>query len=311
MPLLSPPRPPESTDVATSLRSRVPLWAPAASLATAGGIHLAVGYEHDFAGLHGTFFAVAGIIQVVGAAVVARRPDRWFLGLAMVGSAALLVTWLLERTPGLPGGDSLDPLAVATAVASSSPSSRPSACSRGRSPPPAASGASPPSVWPRSWLWAAAGTPTMDMATTTPARTKPWSPTGRRTCRTASRGSCVRSRWRQPAATTTTRTPHPTAIDAGEPPARGGYAAARFLVQSVRTDPATEILATNDSPRLSRHPGYSNSRVITCPDVTNRSAAMRPESSSSSSTKICDPGRYSVSSSRPGLNQTCSRLAAA
>ena len=96
MPLLSPPRP---TD------------------ATAGGIHLAAGYEHDFTGLHGTFFAVAGIIQAVGAAVVARRPTRPFFALATVGSAALLVTWLVERTPGLPRGDALDPLAVATAVA--------------------------------------------------------------------------------------------------------------------------------------------------------------------------------------------------
>lgn len=93
------------------------MWSLVASLAAAGGIHLAVGYEHDFVGVHGTFFVVAGVIQAVGAAVVARLPSRRFIGLAAAGSAALLATWLIERTPGLPGGDALDPLATAAAVA--------------------------------------------------------------------------------------------------------------------------------------------------------------------------------------------------
>ena len=117
MPLLSHPRSGEPADVGPSLTSRVGLWALVASLAAAGGIHLAVGYEHDFVGVHGTFFVVAGVIQAVGAAVVARRPSRRFIGLAAVGSAALLATWLVERTPGLSGGDALDPLATAAAVA--------------------------------------------------------------------------------------------------------------------------------------------------------------------------------------------------
>lgn len=115
MPLLSRPRP--AAGAAPSLTSRVPLWALAASLATAAGIHLAVGYGHGFVGVHGTFFVLAGIIQAVGAAVVARHPSRRFIALAAVGSAALLATWLVERTPGLSGGDALDPLATATAVA--------------------------------------------------------------------------------------------------------------------------------------------------------------------------------------------------
>ena len=116
MPLLPRPRSAEP-DVGPPPTPRVGLWALVASLAVAGGIHLAVGYEHDFVGVHGTFFVVAGAIQAVGAAVVARRPDRRFIGLVAAGSAALLATWIVRRTPGLPGGDALDPLATATAVA--------------------------------------------------------------------------------------------------------------------------------------------------------------------------------------------------
>ena len=117
MPLQSRPRSAEPADVGPPSTSRVGSWALVASLAAAGGIHLAVGYEHDFGGAHGTFFLVAGVIQAVGAAVVARRPDRRLIGLAAAGSAALLATWVAQRTPGLPGGDALDPLATATAAA--------------------------------------------------------------------------------------------------------------------------------------------------------------------------------------------------
>ena len=115
--MLSRPELNETSTTTPSLTSRVPLWVVAASLATAAGIHLAVGYQHDFAGLHGTFFAVAGILQTVAAAVVVRHPTPRFVAVAAVGSSVLLVTWLVERTPGLFGEDALDPLAIGTAVA--------------------------------------------------------------------------------------------------------------------------------------------------------------------------------------------------
>lgn len=115
--MLSRSRSAERAEVGSPLTSRVGLGILVASLAVAAGIHLAVGYEHDFVDVHGTFFVVAGVIQAVGAAVVARQPSRRFILLVAVGSAALLATWLVQRTPGLPGGDALDPLATAAAVA--------------------------------------------------------------------------------------------------------------------------------------------------------------------------------------------------
>lgn len=103
--------------IGSPLTSRAELWVLVASLAAAAGIHLAVGFEHEFGGVHGTFFLVAGAIQGIGAYVLARRPSRSSLVVVLLGSAALLTTWLVQRTPGLPGGDAIDPLATATAVA--------------------------------------------------------------------------------------------------------------------------------------------------------------------------------------------------
>lgn len=117
MPVLSPSRSADLDDLRPSWTARLPLWTLVASLAAAAGIHLAVGYGHDFAGRHGAFFAVAGVVQAIGAVAVARRGTRGLVAVAATGSVALLVIWFVERSPGFAGGDAFEPLAVATAVA--------------------------------------------------------------------------------------------------------------------------------------------------------------------------------------------------
>ena len=78
----------------------------AALLGAAGVVHLVMAPSHvDMSAVEGAGFFVAGWVQVGLAAALARRADRGLLGLSVVVNAALLATWALSRTAGLPFGD--------------------------------------------------------------------------------------------------------------------------------------------------------------------------------------------------------------
>jgi hypothetical protein len=87
---------------ATDLRSSLLLPVAILSSAAAAGVHAAVGPDHfreRF--LFGMFFAVAALAQITWSVVVAFRPDRRLLQLAVVGNLAVVALWAVTRTTGL------------------------------------------------------------------------------------------------------------------------------------------------------------------------------------------------------------------
>jgi hypothetical protein len=92
----------------------------AATLALAGGIHLAVGLDHGITdhGLtgHGARFAAAGAVQLTLAAVVARRAGPRALGAAVATSLLLVGAWASTRAPIAGDPEPIGLLDVATAV---------------------------------------------------------------------------------------------------------------------------------------------------------------------------------------------------
>jgi hypothetical protein len=85
--------------------------APAANLllaglsAAAGIIHLAMVPSHmDEWALEGVGFALAGLFQIMIAGLLLTRPSRIALVVAIAVNAALIATWAVSRTAGLPFG---------------------------------------------------------------------------------------------------------------------------------------------------------------------------------------------------------------
>ena len=73
--------------------------------AGAGAIHAAVINEHLREWwLYGLFFAVSAAAQLVWSVLVLRRPSRPILIAGAVGNVAVVLTWLITRTTGLPFG---------------------------------------------------------------------------------------------------------------------------------------------------------------------------------------------------------------
>jgi hypothetical protein len=71
----------------------------------AGVIHFAVAGGHfDISWWHGTFFAVVAWLQLSWAAAVIVKPTRRLLALGAIGNAAVIATWVVSRTWGVPVG---------------------------------------------------------------------------------------------------------------------------------------------------------------------------------------------------------------
>ncbi|HEY8544112.1 MAG TPA: hypothetical protein VIL36_03660 [Acidimicrobiales bacterium] len=71
----------------------------------AGVIHFAHAGEHfDLTWYHGTFFAVVAWLQLSWAAAVVVRPTRRLLLFGVLGNLAVIATWVVSRTVGLPFG---------------------------------------------------------------------------------------------------------------------------------------------------------------------------------------------------------------
>ena len=72
----------------------------------AGAIHLAAastlgdGNAQTFA-----FFAVVAVAEIIWGLVALARAPRWWLVLGALGNAAVVVTWVVSRTVGLPVGE--------------------------------------------------------------------------------------------------------------------------------------------------------------------------------------------------------------
>lgn len=80
-------------------------WFLAALSAAAGAIHFANAGEHfDLTWYHGTFFAVVAWLQLSWAAAAVVKPTRPLLMLAVVINAAVIGTWIVSRTAGIPFG---------------------------------------------------------------------------------------------------------------------------------------------------------------------------------------------------------------
>jgi hypothetical protein len=92
----------------------------AATLALAGGIHLAVGLDHGITDHgptgHGALFAAAGAVQLALAAIVARRAGPRALGAAVATSLLLIGAWASTRAPIAGDPEPIGLLDVATAV---------------------------------------------------------------------------------------------------------------------------------------------------------------------------------------------------
>jgi hypothetical protein len=71
----------------------------------AGVIHFAHAGEHfDLTWYHGTFFAVVAWLQLSWAAAIIVRPTRRLLLLGVLGNLAVIATWVVSRTAGMPFG---------------------------------------------------------------------------------------------------------------------------------------------------------------------------------------------------------------
>src|SRR5688572_15028400 len=71
----------------------------------AGVIHFAHAGEHfDLTWYHGTFFAVVAWLQLSWAAAIVVKPTRPLLALGALGNAAVVATWIVSRTTGIPFG---------------------------------------------------------------------------------------------------------------------------------------------------------------------------------------------------------------
>ena len=88
----------------------------------AGLIHAAVISEHvEEAWVFGAFFAVTATFQVVWAFVLLRRPSRGVHVTGALANGAIVGTWLLSRTLGVPVGPepwTAEPAATADLAAS-------------------------------------------------------------------------------------------------------------------------------------------------------------------------------------------------
>ncbi len=73
--------------------------------AAAATVHFAVLPEHAKEyWAFGAFFLASGAAQLGWAAIVIRRPFRWVLWLGAAGNVAIVTTWIVSRTRGLPLG---------------------------------------------------------------------------------------------------------------------------------------------------------------------------------------------------------------
>jgi hypothetical protein len=83
--------------------------------AGAGAIHLAVAGDHfEYYWLHGAFFVVVGLAQLVWAGLVGAVPARLLFRAAVAGNGAVIVTWVVSRVVGVPfGPNSWTPESVA------------------------------------------------------------------------------------------------------------------------------------------------------------------------------------------------------
>ncbi len=73
--------------------------------AASGAVHLGYAPHHlseDWA--HGWFFVVVGALQIAFAVLVVARPRRWLWATALVLNVAVIATWVVSRTSGLPVG---------------------------------------------------------------------------------------------------------------------------------------------------------------------------------------------------------------
>lgn len=80
-------------------------WFLAALSLGAGVIHFAHAGEHfDLSWYHGTFFAAVAWLQLSWAAAIVVKPTRLLLALGALGNAAVVATWIVSRTAGIPFG---------------------------------------------------------------------------------------------------------------------------------------------------------------------------------------------------------------
>ena len=85
--------------------------------AAAGIIHLAMVPSHmDEWTLEGVGFALAGLFQIMVAGLLLTRPSRLVLGVAIAVNAALIGTWAVSRTAGLPFGPNAGHRELATFI---------------------------------------------------------------------------------------------------------------------------------------------------------------------------------------------------
>ncbi len=99
---------PTMARVPTSVSER----APAIVLTAIGLASIAVGAIHISAAAtlgqgstqNTAFFGLAAAAEIIWGAVVLFRAPRWWLALGMLGQLAVVVTWVVSRTVGLPVG---------------------------------------------------------------------------------------------------------------------------------------------------------------------------------------------------------------
>jgi hypothetical protein len=73
--------------------------------AAVGAIHLSVAAPHfDYYWMHGAFFVAIGLAQIAWAGLVLAYPTRFVFTLGAVGNAAIVGTWAISRTMGVPFG---------------------------------------------------------------------------------------------------------------------------------------------------------------------------------------------------------------
>lgn len=98
-------------------------WLLAALSLGAGAIHFAVSGGHfDLSWMHGAFFAVVAWLQLSWAAAVILKPTRRLLVAGALGNAAVIGTWALSRTVGVPIGPDAwtpEPVSLADVLATS------------------------------------------------------------------------------------------------------------------------------------------------------------------------------------------------